>query len=131
MLNVGGRLVIYEHAFSGKMEGNPAFHSWLKHVHQKMYPMPPRPRRPMPQTVEGAGFRSLGEERPETSLSFSLDRVIDYLVSQSNVIAAVEGGDKSIEHVRDWLTENIHPLFQGAKERTFVFGGPIWYFMKS
>ncbi|HEX8917722.1 MAG TPA: class I SAM-dependent methyltransferase [Chloroflexota bacterium] len=130
VLRVGGHMVIYEHAFAGKMEENLAFHSWLKHVYLKTYPTPPRPRRPMPQTIEEGGFRSLGEDHSESTFTFSLDRLVDYLVSQSNVIAMVEGGGQPIEQVRAWLIEHIHPLFQGGEERSFIFGGPIWYFVR-
>ena len=123
-------MVIYEHAFTGAMEENPAFRSWLRHVYRKRYPAPPRAQVPMPQTVEEARFRSLGEERYQSRITFSPDRLVDYLVSQSNVIAAVEGGEQSIEQTRAWLTDRVTPLFQGDQERAFLFGGPIWYFMK-
>ena len=84
----------------------------------------------MPQTVEEAEFRLLGEESYQSTVTFSPDRLVDYLVSQSNVIAAVEGGHQLIEQVRAWLTDRVGPLFQGDQERTFLFGGPIWYFVK-
>ena len=70
------------------MAENPAFRSWLKHVYRKTYPTPPRTRVPMPQTVEEAGFRLLGEESHQSRVTFSPERLVDYLVSQSNVIAA-------------------------------------------
>jgi SAM-dependent methyltransferase len=131
VLRVGGHMVIYDNAFTGRMEENPAFHSWLKHVYRKTYPPPPRPRVPMPQTVEEAGFRPLGEESYQSTVSFSPETLVDYLVSQSNVIAAVEGGHQSIEQVQDWLTDHVSPFFQGDEKRTFLFGGPIWYFVKA
>jgi SAM-dependent methyltransferase len=131
VLRTGGHMVIYEHAFTGTMAENPAFHSWLKHVYRKTYPTPPRTRVPMPQTAQEAGFRPLGEESHQSTVTFSPDGLVDYLVSQSNVIAAVEGGHQVIEQVRCWLTDRVGPLFQGDEERTFLFGGPIWYFVKA
>jgi SAM-dependent methyltransferase len=131
VLRVGGHMVIYDNAFTGQMAENPAFHSWLKHVYRKTYPTPPRIRVPLPQSAEEAGFRSLGEESHQSLVAFSPDRLVDYLVSQSNVIAAVEGGHQGIEHVRAWLTDRVSPFFQGDDERTFLFGGPIWYFVKA
>jgi len=130
VLRTGGHMVIYDHAFTGKMEENPAFRSWLKHVYRKTYPTPPRTRVPMPHTVEEAGFRLLVEESCQSTVTFSPDRLVDYLVSRSNVIAAVEGGHQSIEQVRCWLTDRVGLFFQGDQERTFLFGGPIWYFVK-
>ncbi|MBV9281791.1 MAG: methyltransferase domain-containing protein [Chloroflexi bacterium] len=130
VLRPGGHLVIYDNHFTGTMEECPAFRSWLRHVFLTAYPMPSRPRLRMPQAAEEAGFRSLGEERYRNGVGLSPDRLVDYLVSRSNVIAAVEGGDRSIEHVRAWLYRRIGPFFGGEKERTFVFGGPIWYFAR-
>jgi SAM-dependent methyltransferase len=131
VLCVGGHMVIYDNAFTGYMEENPAFRSWLKHVYRKRYPTPPRTRVPMPQTAEEMGFRSLGEESHQSTVTFSPDRLVDYLVSRSDVIAAVEGGHQVIDEVRTWLADRVGPLFQGDEERTFLFGGPIWYFVKA
>jgi SAM-dependent methyltransferase len=130
VLRVGGHMVIYEHAFAGRMEENPAFHSWLKRVHRKNYPWPGCTHVCLPRAAEEAGFRSLGEERYQSTVTFTPDRLVDYLVSQSNVIAKVEGGHEVIEQVRAWLTDQVGPLFEGDAERTFLFGGPIWYFGK-
>jgi SAM-dependent methyltransferase len=130
VLRPGGHLVIYENHFTGTMEESPAFRSWLRHVFLAAYPMPPRPRLRVSQTAEEAGFRPLDEERYRNRVRLSPDRLVDYLVSRSNVIAAVEGGDRSIEQVRAWLGARIGPFFGGDEERTFLFGGPIWYFVK-
>jgi SAM-dependent methyltransferase len=131
VLRARGHMVIYDNAFTGRMEENPMFHTWLKRAYLKTYSMPPRPRVPMPQTVEEAGFRPLGEESYRCTVTFSPDRLVDYLVSQSNVIAAVEGGHQVIEEVRAWLTNRVSSFFGGDEERTFLFGGPIWYFVKA
>ncbi|HEX6510633.1 MAG TPA: methyltransferase domain-containing protein, partial [Chloroflexota bacterium] len=56
VLRDGGHMVIYDHGFTGKMEENSAFHSWMKHDYRKRYPTPPRARVPIPQTAEEAGF---------------------------------------------------------------------------
>ncbi|GAC1637196.1 MAG: class I SAM-dependent methyltransferase [Chloroflexota bacterium] len=131
VLRGGGHLVVYDTAFTGSMEENLAFHAWMKHVFLPAYPMPPRPRVRMPQTAEEAGFGALGEESYRHGVALSLDRLVDYLISRSNVIAAVDGGHRTIEQVVAWLLGRTGPFFQGAEERTFLFGGPIWYFVKA
>ena len=130
VLRSGGHMVIYDNAFTGRMEENPAFHPWLRRVFLAEYPMPPRHRPSMPQRAEEAGFRSLGEEEYRNTVTLSPDRLVDYLVSRSDVIAAVEGGRQSIEQARAWLIERVVPFFGGNEERSFLFGGPIWYFEK-
>jgi SAM-dependent methyltransferase len=129
VLRRGGHMVIYDNHFTGTMEKSPAFRSWLRHVFLAAYPMPPRSRLRMPQTALEAEFHSLGEERYRDKVRLSPARLVDYLVSRSNVIAVVEGGARSIEQVRAWLDERIAPFFGGDAERTFLFGGPIWYFV--
>lgn len=134
VLRSGGHLVIYDAAFTGTMENNPAFHSWMRHVFLKMYPMPHPPRLPMPQTGEEAGFRSLGTEEYRHGVALSLGRLVDYMVTRSNVIAMVEGGGQTIEQMRAWLMKQLLPFFEEGEEedeKIFPFGGAIWYFVKA
>ena len=122
-------MVIYDNAFTGAMEGDPAFHAWMRHIFLTAYPMPFHGRAPMPHTAVAAGFRSVGTEEYRHGVPFSRDRLVDYMVSRSNVNAAVEGGGQSIEEVREWLAKRVEPFFEGEDERRFLFGGPIWYFL--
>jgi len=64
-------------------------------------------------------------------VTFSVETLIDYLVTQSNIIAAVEGGRESIEDVRHWLKGNIAPFFGDRIAASFMFRGPIWYLRKA
>jgi hypothetical protein len=50
---------------------------------------------------------------------------VDYLVAQSNVIAAVAGGREDIGSVRRWLLEGTASFFGGASSVSFTFGGPL------
>jgi ubiquinone/menaquinone biosynthesis C-methylase UbiE len=43
VLRVGGHMVIYDNAFTGRMEENPAFRSWLKHVYRDVSHAAPHP----------------------------------------------------------------------------------------
>ncbi len=130
VLHRGGHMVIYDNSFSGEMEGNPAFGTWVRDSYLNTYPSPPRARIRMPEAAAEMGFRSLGEERYENGVSFSPETLAEYLITQSNVIAAVEGGRQSIDEVRAWCIEGVRPFFGGEVERTFTFVGPIWYFVK-
>ncbi len=78
------------------------------------------------ENVNPYGFRLLKEEWDKNIVGFSLEGRVDYLVTQRNVIAAVEGGKEKIEEVREWLTESVKSMFGNAKEN-FLFSTPIWY----
>jgi hypothetical protein len=73
----------------------------------------------------------LGQEHYDNRVTFSAETLVTYLVTQSNVIAAVEGGRESITDVREWLREGTAPLFGTRTEASFLFAGPIWYLRKA
>ncbi|HYJ47058.1 MAG TPA: hypothetical protein VEV81_10630, partial [Pyrinomonadaceae bacterium] len=75
-------------------------------------------------------FRFSGTEMFQNSRSFSVEGLVDYLVTQSNITAAVEYGREKIEAVRDWLTQGIEPLYGDTGEASFLFQGPVWYLEK-
>src|SRR3712207_7353139 len=52
-------------------------------------------------------FRSRADERFENSYGFTKDELVDFLLTHSNVIAAVEGGADDLEEVRRWLSEGV------------------------
>jgi len=127
VLRPNGWLVAYDNYFSGQMTENTEFHRWYKEEYLEKYPIPPRAKIMFTsENINPYGFRLLKEEWDKNIVGFSLEGIVDYLVTQSNVIAAVEGGKEKIEEVREWLTESIKPMFGNAKEN-FLFNTPIWY----
>jgi SAM-dependent methyltransferase len=127
-----GHLIIYDNSFMAEMEGQPAFQSWSRDIFLKRYPSPPRARVAIDdETCARGGFAFLGEEHYDNRVTFSVETLVNYLVTQSNVIAAVEGGRESITEVREWLREGTAPLFGTRAEATFLFAGPIWYLRKA
>jgi ubiquinone/menaquinone biosynthesis C-methylase UbiE len=125
-------LVVYDNYFSGRMEENPAFQTWCTCVFLQRYPTPPRA--PVAFDTEEAarkGFRLVGQERYQNVVTFSPEKLIDYLVTQTNVIAAVEGGRENLADVRHWLMQSITPLFENREDAHFLFQGPIWFLQKA
>jgi len=132
VLRAPGWLIIYDNSFAGRMEENPAFQAWMSQVYLKRYPPPPRNRNPFEVAdAEEQGFHFDNQEHYQNHVRFSLATLADYLVTQSNVIAAVEGGNEHIDDVREWLTRHIRPIFGDRVEATFKFQGPIWYLRKA
>ena len=111
---------------------NPAFQRWLDEVSLRRYPTPARDWRPFgPADALKAGFDWLGDERYENVVRFSSDALADYLTTQSNVTAVVEGGRERIENVRRWFAEELKAMYiangQTIEMGSFVFHGPIWH----
>jgi len=121
-------LIVYDNYFSGKMDENTAYQSWSQEYFLKKYPVPPRARFDLAEAdLKEAGFHLACREEYQNRVEFSLATLVDYLVTQSNIIAAVEGGNQKIEDVRQWIAEGIRPFFGAQPEATFLFGGSIWY----
>jgi SAM-dependent methyltransferase len=132
VLRAGGWLVVYDNYFSGQVEENADFQTWYLESYLRKYPPPPRTRPAFSaEDSESAGFRLMGQEYYQNSLNFSVETFVDYLVTQSNVIAQIEYGKEEIGEVRGWLINNIRPLLSGTQEACFLFDSPIWYLQKT
>jgi len=132
VLHSRGWLIVYDNYFSGRMEENAAFETWYRQSYLSKYPAPPRASLTFAGEDSGnEGFHLDGQEQYQNSLNLSIEGLIDYLTTHSNVIAAVEGGSEDINEVRRWMTESLKPLFRELKEATFLFYGPIWYLQKT
>jgi SAM-dependent methyltransferase len=128
VLRPAGHLVVYDHYFAARMEQNESFRAWFREQYLGRYPSPKRGEIVFDESeAREYGFRLLGGEHYDDALKFTSVSLIDYLTTHSNIIAAVEGGDESIDAARAWLAESTGPLFGGRAEATFIFQGPIWY----
>lgn len=132
VLRSGGWLIVYDNYFSGQMEENAAFETWYRESHVRKYPPPPRTWAIFTEEDSGnEGFHLAGQEQYQNRINFSIEGLMDYLTTQSNVIAAVEVGGEDINEVRRWLMETLKPLFGKLQEAAFPFYGPIWYLKNS
>lgn len=131
VLRADGWLVVYDNYFSGQMEESADFQAWYLESYLKKYPPPPRTRPAFTaEDSESAGFRLMGQEYYQNRINFSVESFVEYLVTQSNVIAQVEYGNEEISDVRRRLIESIKPFFGKQEEASFLFNAPIWYLQK-
>ncbi|HUQ32530.1 MAG TPA: class I SAM-dependent methyltransferase [Pyrinomonadaceae bacterium] len=131
VLRPKGWLVVYDHYFSGQMEESPEFQTWYRETHLQKYPAPPRAGLDFTEEDSGnEGLHLARHDRYQNSVGFSIEGLIDYLLTHSNVIAAVEGGTEEIGEVGLRLRENLEPIYGDLKEATFAFHGPVWYLQK-
>jgi ubiquinone/menaquinone biosynthesis C-methylase UbiE len=129
VLRPQGVLVVYDNYF--RITDDERFQTWHRDEYLKRYPDAPRPK--IVFTTENTrpfGFEVCKEEALDNFISFSPEGLIDYLVSQSNVIAVVEGGKETIESARSWLKTTLEPLFGIEAEKQFLFKAPIWQLRK-
>jgi hypothetical protein len=58
------------------------------------------------------------------------EQLTGYLLTQTNVIAAVESGTTPLPEAVSLITAGISPFFNGGL-RTMKFGGSIWYLRRT
>src|SRR6266853_6593487 len=130
VLRIEGWLIVYDNYFAGSE--NDAFNAWHQESYLERYPSPPRASPNFAaEEIEKEGFQLIGDEVLRNTISFSLEGLTDFFASQSNIIAAVEGGDETIDEARAWLKENLERFFKTVSTDDFVFNAPIWYLRRS
>jgi len=127
VLEPSGWLIIYDNRFFGEMKENPKHERWYRENYLVRYPSPPRDNEPLTyDECRKHGLRFVEREIYTNEVSFSAEELASYLMTQSNVTAAVDDGAESPESVREWLVESVAPMFEWPRG-TFRFGGTIEY----
>ena len=124
-------LIISNNGFRGQMKQKPEFEQWVIEVYEQHYPTPPR--NSVPMTAEFAqqhGFHFAYQETYQNEVSFTVEELASYLITQSNVIAATEQGNENVDDVYTWLVTQTRPFFRTERVK-FPFSGFIWYLQKS
>jgi len=131
VLKTRGWLLIYKNVFTGEMRENADFKPWLSDVYLAKYKTPPRERKRLTceYTVE-FGLNLASRESVPNDVPMTCEQLTAYFLSQSNVIAAVEHGEETIEDVAAWIDRGVRPFFKQAIG-TFVFTSDIHYLVKA
>ncbi len=126
-----GALAIYNNSFYGQMNENPDFSHWNREHYLTRYPTPHRNNAPFTDDdAREHDFVFVRQEPYTNDISFTPDQLVRYLMTQSNAIAAVEQGGKSLASASAWLLDSVSPFFR-TPTATFQFGGEIWYLQSS
>jgi SAM-dependent methyltransferase len=125
LLASGGWLLPLDFGDTGRSPDVPGLERWYDDVFQKRYPRP-RASDPMVTAEEAArhGFGTPVHRDFASVVSFTARQYAAFLMTESNVIAAVEYGREAEAGVRAWLESELLPLF-GDGSRPVAFGGYI------
>lgn len=127
-LRPAGWLVIYDAYFSATEAADAEFQAWHRDEYLKRYPSPARSWFSLsPDDAEAAGFHLRQAARLQHALPFTHEQLVAYLLTQSNIIAAVEDGTEDIGQVRRWLNATLRPFFARDTTVSFPFNSPIWF----
>jgi SAM-dependent methyltransferase len=127
VLKRSGWLIVYNSGFAGEMVENHAFRAWAWEVYPKRFPTPPRRTTAISdELVKAFGFDVRGTEKFAHNEAMSAEQLTQYLLTQTNVIAAVESGTTPLDEATRWIHNGVSPFFEG-QAHTMKFVGTIWY----
>ena len=125
----GAWLVVYDNGFSGAVEGVEGFRRWHRQTYLDLFPPLPRHAAFSPRLAARAGFTVRCEKSYVNVIDMDAEALVRFLVTQSNVIAAVEAGRGSADEIAASLRAEVEPYFRAGGHpvaRRCVFGGPLW-----
>jgi SAM-dependent methyltransferase len=127
----GGWLVIYNDRFMARMSGNDDYQKWHREQYLMRYPSPARSNQTLADSDALAyGFVPSGADKFVHEVEFTPDQLVSYLLTQTNVISAVETGKEDLRSVADWLLNSIQPLFAGGA-KSFSFWCDLQFLKRS
>ena len=125
-----GWLIIYDNFITEHMRECATYEQWYQDEFLRRYPKPPRDETPVTQAeCDANGFDFSQAEDYTNEISWSLDEYVDFLITQSNVIAAVDMGNESEAEVKTWMHTTLAPMMP-EKKGTFLFRGYVWYLQR-
>lgn len=124
-------LVLYDNFFIAKMHGNDAFKSWYEQIYLNRFPAPKR--------IENFDWSSnnllkFGLENSdfiefENTVTFTLNELVIYFTTQSNITDAVENKGQNYEDIEKWLFNELS-VFYTSEEKQLNFGNWIRFIKK-
>jgi SAM-dependent methyltransferase len=124
VLRPDGWVGLYDHYFTGEMVDAPEFGAWTREALTR-YPLPPRNHQVGdPRAVTPDGYESIGAEVFVDDIELTHEQLVDYQLTISNFVDAVERGE-SRRNVRAWALETLASLFTDTETRTVRFVGSV------
>jgi SAM-dependent methyltransferase len=113
VLSTDGLLIVYDFGAGRRASECPDLDQWFTQMLHRW----PTPREGVQEvdrtTFESAPMHLVVYESLVIATSFELDNYIDYIMTESNVAAAVDSGIPASE-IRAWCEAGLRPFFQGS-----------------
>jgi len=123
VLNPGGVLVVYDFSAGRRFRDDPALDDWFA-VFEQRYPASRSEARPLsPEILAGiaTGFNVGCAQSFEIGLTLKPGFYLDYMLTETNVAAAVRNGTPYGE-IRAWCEETLAPVWGGRKREVIFLG---------
>lgn len=125
-------LVIYENYFISEMKDVRAFSDWFPEVYCQKFPSPPRHNKYLwtNENIKSKNFRLATEDTFKNEIAFTIDQLILYFTTQSNITAQIENNATTYTEVETWLHKELKQFFT-TKTRKINYGNWIKYLQKT
>jgi len=133
-LNRGRYIVIHNNSFtsSTKDDDSDVFKNWMTESYLKKFVSPKRNKKSVDQSeIASTGFEFIKDDKFENVVSFNKMGLINYLVTQSNVISNVELGEYTLDEVKNWLSKELEIHFEKTEERNFIFSNHLVFLKRN
>jgi len=127
-------LVIHNNSFTSSTKDGDSnlFKNWMKESYLKKFASPKRNQKPVDQSeISSMGFEIVKDDKFENVVPFNKAGLINYLITQSNVISNVELGEYTLDEVKNWLSEELAVHFEKIETRNFVFGNHLEFLKRN
>ncbi len=119
VLRPDGVVILYDHA-GVHVPGDASFGEWASTEYAARYPTPPRGSM-AGNTLPPAGLARCFSETWIDTVEFTPAGLVDYLLTHTNVVEAIETGREAEDDVRSWLADATARFFDAGKARIFGF----------
>ncbi|MCL4842297.1 MAG: methyltransferase domain-containing protein [Bryobacteraceae bacterium] len=129
VLTPEGTLLVYDFSPGRRFREVGGLQEWFEEF-QRRYPPPVAEARALDPEILGglaAGFELEAAERFELGVTLSRDFYVGYMMTETNVAAAMRAGAAEAE-IEGWCRETLEPVW-GETEREVVFAG-YWACLK-
>ncbi len=125
-----GWFIIYDDSIASRIVDSQRFTAWYSEEYLLRYPKPPRNEEKWDDDLlRPYGFSMVRQEAFSHTVTMNEQQFVNFMVTQSNVIAAVEQGDQALESVIRWFHESLASIFGGGSQDV-NFEGYVWYIVK-
>jgi SAM-dependent methyltransferase len=118
-----GVLLVYDFSPGRSFRDSTSLDEWFLRFYSR-YPPPGNEAQNLSPAIlaeMGAGFRLRSHEDFEIGITLTPGFYVDYMMTETNVAAAVRSGVPRSE-IKDWCAETLAPVWSGA-EREVLFRG--------
>jgi SAM-dependent methyltransferase len=118
-----GMLLVYDFSPGHTFQDSPTLDEWFSEFHRRYPPPRDEARELNPRILAGITphFRLQASQQFEIGLSLTRDFYEDYVMTETNVAAAVRAG-VSPDEIRQWCHRTLGPIWRGC-EREVLFRG--------